>query len=238
MKRALITFVLLVGIGIQFSNASPEILVTTKKYILTDTWTGKHISFTCGTSSVPNGVNLTSGIPIHSYLNLLGLKSVESSCSNTHSTNNNARSIGSLNRKRFFKYDVFLSHSYKDKKLIESLLPLFQQNGLKVYVDWLDKELPHRSRPNQKTLTRLLSKMEASRILVFVYTSNSSTSTWSSFELGYFTNRAASSILVFSPKDNHHNHSFVGVEYLTMYPTLICKNDEKTGNQLFVHQNY
>ena len=36
-------------------------------------------------------------------------------------------------------YDLFISHSFKDKDLVTGLYHLFTQAGYKVYIDWIDE---------------------------------------------------------------------------------------------------
>lgn len=39
------------------------------------------------------------------------------------------------------KYDLFISHSYMDKELVEVLYQKFEGAGYKVYIDWKEQTL-------------------------------------------------------------------------------------------------
>lgn len=44
----------------------------------------------------------------------------------------------SVNNMKVREYDIFLSHSSLDKKLVLTLVDLFNEAGYSVYVDWIE----------------------------------------------------------------------------------------------------
>lgn len=52
---------------------------------------------------------------------------------------------------------AFLCHSHKDEKLVDGLLALFEENGIDLYIDWKDHEMP--DSPNATTAKRIQEKI-------------------------------------------------------------------------------
>src|SRR2546425_6409381 len=57
-------------------------------------------------------------------------------------------SVGTIQAKTAAKYSweaavtVFLSHSHKDRDLIEPSVAFLRSHGVKIYVDWMDEGMP------------------------------------------------------------------------------------------------
>src|SRR4051812_19630224 len=84
------------------------------------------------------------------------------------------------------EFDIFLSHSYEDKKFVDKIDQVFNSAGHSVYVDWkIDHELD-RSKVTVQTADLLRKRMLQSKCLFFLTSSNSPTSRWMPWELGYF----------------------------------------------------
>ncbi len=75
-----------------------------------------------------------------------------------------------------FIYDVFISHSSKDKVAVRNLAERLKSDGLKVWFDeWEIK-------PGDLIPLKINKGLEQSRILILVMSSNSSESDWVTFE--------------------------------------------------------
>ncbi|EHU5031560.1 TPA: TIR domain-containing protein [Streptococcus suis] len=115
-------------------------------------------------------------------------------------------------------YDLFLSHSYLDKKLIVTLVSLFNESGYSVYVDWLEDEHLDRSNVSTETAKFIKNRINQSKGLTIIATESTTFSKWCPWELGIadgmLNGRAC--ILPILKDDG----DFSGQEYLGMYPYL------------------
>ncbi len=79
-----------------------------------------------------------------------------------------------------FQYDVFLSHSAKDKAVVRPLAERLRQNGLKVWFDeWVLK-------PGDSIPPKIEEGLERSRVLVLCMSANAFGSDWAQLEAGTF----------------------------------------------------
>ncbi len=116
-------------------------------------------------------------------------------------------------------YDVFLSHSVRDAKIVLGVKNWLEENGMKVYVDWIDDKQLDRSQVTSKTAETLRTRMRQSSSLLYVATDNSSQSKWMPWELGYFDGYSIGKVAIL-PILNSENDSFYGQEYLGLYPSV------------------
>ena len=66
------------------------------------------------------------------------------------------------------KYDLFISHSYMDKELVEVLYKIFEESGYEVYIDWKEENLQNRENVSADTariLKNRINFVELCRIL-------------------------------------------------------------------------
>lgn len=117
------------------------------------------------------------------------------------------------------KFDVFLSHSSLDHDEVIILVQLFNKSGYSVYVDWIyDKQLD-RSNVTAKTADTLRMRMQQSKGLSYLATSNASQSKWCPWELGYFDGRSKARCCIL-PVLDYEVSTYKGQEYLGLYPYL------------------
>ena len=77
-----------------------------------------------------------------------------------------------------FPYDVFLSHSAKDKAVVRPLAERLRQDGLKVWLDeWVLK-------PGDSIPAKIEEGLEHSRVLVLCMSANAFGSDWARLEAG------------------------------------------------------
>ena len=70
------------------------------------------------------------------------------------------------------EFDIFLSHSFMDKKIIYGIYNELTEFGFSVYVDWLkDKEL-NRNQISKETAYHIKERMQQSKCLFYVTTNN------------------------------------------------------------------
>ncbi|WP_163082420.1 toll/interleukin-1 receptor domain-containing protein [Acinetobacter baumannii] len=117
------------------------------------------------------------------------------------------------------QYDVFLSHAVKDAKIVLGVKNWLEENGMKVYVDWIDDRHLDRSKVTSKTADTLRVRMRQSKSLLYIATDNSSQSKWMPWELGYFDGYSSGKVAIL-PILNHQYESFSGQEYLGIYPLV------------------
>jgi WD40 repeat protein len=79
-----------------------------------------------------------------------------------------------------FSFDVFLSHSSKDKPIVHALAERLRSDGLRV---WLDDWEIH---PGDSIPAKLEEGLEQSRVLVLCMSANAFSSDWSQLEAGTF----------------------------------------------------
>ena len=83
-----------------------------------------------------------------------------------------------------FQYDVFLSHSAKDKAVVRPLAERLRKSGLKVWFDeWVIK-------PGDSISAKLEEGLEHSRVLVLCKLANELGPDWAQLEFGTFRFRA------------------------------------------------
>ena len=128
-----------------------------------------------------------------------------------------AHRFDSTLNKRVKEYDIFLSHSSLDKRLVLTLVELFNDAGYSVYVDWIEDTQLDRSNVNKDTANVLRNRMNTSKGLAYVATSNATNSKWCPWELGYFDGKKGSRCCILPIMDNT---TFRGQEYLGLYPYI------------------
>ena len=131
-------------------------------------------------------------------------------------------------QKKRNNFDIFLSHSLKDKQLILGIKELIEESGYSVYIDWVDDPQLDRANVNVQTADILRIRMKQSKFLVYVDSNNSTTSKWMPWELGYFDGYKSNSIGILPIRSNSQG-TYLGQEYLGLYPKL-----EKNSSQ-FLH---
>ena len=85
-----------------------------------------------------------------------------------------------------FPYDVFLSHSAKDKAVVRPLAERLRADGVKVWFDeWVLKPGDSIKR-NQSKTAKIKEGLERSRVLVLCMSAHAFASDWAQLESGTF----------------------------------------------------
>lgn len=116
-----------------------------------------------------------------------------------------------------FEITVFLSHSHEDRHLINPAIGFLEQLGVRIYVDWLDSEMPKEI--SGDTAKKLKSKIEQHKKFIMLASSNAKDSKWIPWELGYADRtKGIRNIAVLPISQGEWN--FDGTEYVRIYPII------------------
>lgn len=140
------------------------------------------------------------------------------------------------NQNSISHYDVFLSHSAKDAKIILGVKNWLEAYDLKVYVDWIDDRQLDRSKVSSATAETLRTRMRQSDALLYIATDNSSQSKWMPWELGFFDGYSFGKVAILPILDSG-NQSFQGQEYLGLYP-LVQKHESLDARYYGLRSGY
>ena len=111
-------------------------------------------------------------------------------------------------------YDLFISHSSKDREFVRSVVTKANSQGLSCYVDWTsDNEFLKRSMVSDYTKEVLKVRMKQSKYLLYLSSDRSRSSEWVSFELDYYENHLHREILmVVLDGDDGHDFKRIDLE--------------------------
>ena len=116
---------------------------------------------------------------------------------------------------------VFLSHSHKDKSLIEPAVAFLRSQGVKIYVDWMDEGMP--DTVSGETAKKLKDRIKQQKKFLVLVTENSKDSRWVPWELGYADSTKGMDHIAALPVAD--NSDFTHNEYLNIYPKIVVLND-------------
>jgi hypothetical protein len=118
---------------------------------------------------------------------------------------------------------VFLSHSHKDKDLVKPAVNFLNNQGVRVYVDWLDSDMP--AEVSAETAVKIRAKIKENRKFVMLSSENSLSSRWVPWELGFCDGEKNGNHLAVFPISND-NGVYTGNEYVRLYPQIQYINGE------------
>lgn len=120
--------------------------------------------------------------------------------------------------KNLTQFDIFLSHSYKDKAYIKGLFLELTSMGYSVYVDWIIDSHLNRQNVDKHTVSHIRKRMRQSKALIYATSENSSTSKWMPWELGYMDGETQKCAIL--PITDYEKSVFIGQEFLSVYPYI------------------
>jgi hypothetical protein len=115
-------------------------------------------------------------------------------------------------------FDIFLSHSSLDAAKVLGIYLILLNKGYSVYLDQICDPHLNRASVNKVTATTIRRRMTQCRSLFVATSSNTTTSNWVPWELGFtdgLTGKAA--VLPILPEGTV---SFGGLTYFELYPTV------------------
>lgn len=115
-------------------------------------------------------------------------------------------------------FDIFLSHSFLDKKVVEGLYIELTRMGFTVYVDWIVDADLDRNNVTKSTATLIRNRLRSSKSLLLAISENASMSKWMPWELGYVDGNTRKCAILPVSDRLYPNSSFKGTEYLSLYP--------------------
>jgi hypothetical protein len=108
----------------------------------------------------------------------------------------------------------FLCHSHKDRDLALGLQQWLKEQGMELYIDWLDPYMP--DTPDAVTADRIRTAIKVADVFLFLATNDSMASRWCPWELGFADGvKRNEQIAVISTSDASGN--YYGNEYLQLY---------------------
>lgn len=147
------------------------------------------------------------------------LRSAASRKSRTFATASNSQNARALGYKT-----AFLCHSHRDRTFVEGLIQLFNEQGMHLYVDWMDDEMPETT--NGDTARKIKNKIREADMFFFLATPNSLASRWCPWEIGYADGVKQHERIMVIPTTEHGRN--YGNEYIDIYRRL----DRATDGQL------
>jgi hypothetical protein len=133
-------------------------------------------------------------------------------------------------------FDIFLSHSYMDKKIIYGVYEEFVEMGYSVYVDWLKDRRLDRRHISKTTAQKLKERMQQSRCLFYITSNNTQESVWMPWELGYMDGYNGK--VVTFPLLEDDEEEYYLPEYLDLYYYAEKGRVQTTREMtLWVHEN-
>lgn len=118
------------------------------------------------------------------------------------------------------QFDIFLSHSFLDKKAVQGLYQELTDFGYSVYVDWIID--PHLDRTNvtKESASLVRMRMKSSKTLLLAISTNATISKWIPWELGYIDGHTSKCAIIPVSNEKNPPKSFKGTEYLLLYPFI------------------
>ena len=118
-------------------------------------------------------------------------------------------------------YDLFLSHSYRDKDKLIELKNTLNTLGINVYMDWVnDKDELLRTLTSKDTAMVITERIKASKAILYVHTSSSMDSKWTPWELG-FAYAIGKPVLVYRTEASSD-----APEYLQLYESIVFEDNK------------
>ena len=125
----------------------------------------------------------------------------------------------------FEQYDLFISHSYRDKDHIIALRHFFKRAGFSVYIDWIDDPTLDRTNVTSATAELIKKRLEQCRGLAYIDSYNIPTSKWCPWELGIADGLLGKVCIL--PITQYDTFEYREREYLGLYPYLEMGRDNR-----------
>lgn len=113
-------------------------------------------------------------------------------------------------------FDIFLSHAFDDKELLEGTVLLLEDFGYKVYLDWKNDPQLDRTKVTTVTAAVLRERMRSCRCLLFAVTPEAKDSVWMRWELGWKDGENGRVAIL--PIEGSTTDAWTGQQFLGLYP--------------------
>lgn len=109
---------------------------------------------------------------------------------------------------------IFLSHSHKDRTLVEQLIIILAINAdIEIYVDWNDKDMPRIT--SGETANKIRTRIEEMKFFLILATKYGLDSKWVPWETGIADRKPNDHIAIIPVEQS--NWKFPGNEYFQLY---------------------
>ena len=109
---------------------------------------------------------------------------------------------------------LFLSHSHLDRDIAKGLIGLLGSQGVSVYVDWNDSDMPRIT--SGETARAIKQKIGSKKLFAVLATPNAMRSKWVPWEIGVADlSKGEGQVLVIPVADKDGNYA--GNEYMQLY---------------------
>ena len=121
------------------------------------------------------------------------------------------------NESKYSKTKIFLSHKHDETEQLEGAISFLKDNGVEVYVDWLDEGMPKTT--SGQTAVRIKEKIRENDKFILLATEGAINSKWCNWELGLGdAAKYINNIAILPIKRDYSD--FSGNEYLEIYPYI------------------
>ena len=128
--------------------------------------------------------------------------------------------LGRSARAAYGTYDVSLSHSVSDARVVLGITNMPEDQNPSDYVDWIDDKDLDREQFAAATAAGLRLRMANSRSLIYATSRAASNSRWMPWELGFFDGKRGPERVSILPIESAPSTAFVGQDYLGQYKAL------------------
>ena len=130
-------------------------------------------------------------------------------------------------------FDIFLSHSYLDKKTVYGVYKEFELIGYNTYVDWIIDPSLDRNNITKATAEILRARMRQSKCLIYATSSNIIASKWMPWELGFMDGLKKSKVAVFPLLNgNEDDEDLILPKYLELYYSCSKETERISGREI------
>lgn len=119
------------------------------------------------------------------------------------------------------KPSIFLSHKHDELSILQDVIAFLKTEGVDVYVDWMDEEMP--AYTSAETALKLKEKIKMADKFILLATQDAVNSKWCNWELGLGDAAKYINNIALLPIDKNYR-SFQGSEYLRIYPYIDYEN--------------
>ncbi|HEV2380850.1 MAG TPA: toll/interleukin-1 receptor domain-containing protein [Terriglobia bacterium] len=109
---------------------------------------------------------------------------------------------------------VFLSHSHRDRPLVEGLISVLDGIGIRLYVDWNDRDMPRVT--NRETAERIKGQIRRNTLFMVLATDEALKSRWVPWEVGVADPVKGEDFILLIPVADASG-TFRGNEFLQLY---------------------
>ena len=119
--------------------------------------------------------------------------------------------------------------------MIDGIAVTLEDLGFSVYVDWREDPLMSRTNVTSSTADTIKLRMVRCSYMLYAFSENATNSKWMPWELGYFDGLKNNKIAILPLAKTTNNTTFVGQEYLGLYPVVTQEKMQLGGSSLYLN---